>query len=108
MRSMRRVVIVLAELMQVVSLLAWTFGGAWMGGYLFDFAVEHGYLATALANDNLRIAAHITGGIVGFAVAATGAAIVFAFAQIELNTRDIARYYIERRRSEAAITRAMK
>jgi len=104
MRSMRRVVIVLAELLQVVSLLAWTFGGAWIGGYLIGFAVDHGYLATAFANENLRIAAHIA----GFAVAATGAAIVFAFAQIELNTREIARYYIERRRSEAAIMRAMK
>jgi hypothetical protein len=101
-------IIVLAEFMQVVSVIVWTFGGAWVGRCLNDVAIDHGYLATGWPKDNLQAAAYIAGGVVGFAISATGAAIVFAFAQIELNTRDIARYYIERRKSEAAIARAMK
>lgn len=108
MRSMRRMFIVLAELMQVVSVLVWTVGGAWVGRYFIDIAVAQRYFAGSWPQDNLQITAYSVGGLVGFAISATGAAIVFALAQIELNSREVARYYVERRKSEAAITRAMK
>ena len=108
MRSVRRLVIVLAELLQIVSIVIWTLGGTWAGGRLAALAIEYRYLPSTWPTDNLFHAGLIAGGIVGFAISATAAAVVFAFAQIELNTRDIARYYIERRKSEAAITRAMK
>ena len=108
MRSLRRLFIVMAEVMQVVSILAWTIGGIWAGGRLADFAIDHGYVAKAWPRDDVFNAGLVAGGVVGFAISATAAAIVFAFAQIELNTREVARYYIERRKSEAAITRAMK
>jgi hypothetical protein len=99
--------IVLAELMQLVSLVAWTTGGAWAGGRLAGMAIDLGYPALG-SNENVLTAGHVVGGVVGFALSATAAAVVFAFAQIELNTRDIARYYVERRKTEAAIERAMK
>ena len=108
MRSLRRLFIVMAELMQVVSLLAWTIGGAWAGGRLAAVAIDYGYVAGTWPRDGILNAGLVAGGVVGFAISATAAAVVFAFAQIELNTRDIARYYIERRKTEAAITRAIK
>ena len=49
MRSLRRLFIVMAELMQVVSILAWTIGGTWAGGRLADFAIDYGYVARSLA-----------------------------------------------------------
>ena len=108
MRSFRRLFIVMAEVMQVVSILAWTIGGIWAGGRLADVAINYGYVARSWPRDDVFNAGLVAGGVVGFAISATAAAIVFAFAQIELNTRDVARYYIERRKSEAAIARAMK
>ena len=108
MRSIRRLIIVLAELMQVVSLVVWTLGCAWAGSHLAVLALDQGYVPQPWTKDSVVTAGIIAGGVVGFAISATAAAIVFAFAQIELNTRDIARYYVERRKSEAAITRAMK
>jgi len=108
MRSMRRMIIVLAQVMQVLSILVCTLAGAWAGSYLADLAATQGYLRADWPADNLQIGGYILGGLVGFAISATGAAFVFALAQIELNTRDVSRYYIERRKSEAAITRAMK
>lgn len=108
MRSLRRLIIVLAELMQVVSLAAWTGGGAWVGARLTRMAIDYRYAPSSWPLDTLVNTGIAAGGLAGFAIAATAAAVVFALAQIELNTRDIARYYIERRRSEAAIMRAMK
>ena len=102
MRSFRRLFIVMAEVMQVVSILAWTIGGIWAGGRLADFAIDYGYVAKTWPRDDVFNAGLVAGGVVGFAISATAAAIVFAFAQIELNTRDVARYYIERRKSEMA------
>ena len=108
MRSLRRSIIVLAELMQVFSLFLWTAGGAWGGARLARLAFEYDYLRNTLPLDSVINVGAVLGGVAGFAISATAAALVFAFAQIEANTREVARYYAERRKSEAAIDRVMK
>jgi hypothetical protein len=65
------------------------------------------FLTTNFPPETLFDAGRVLGGIVGFAIAATGAAVVFAIAQIEINAREVGRYYADRRKSEAAIERAM-
>ena len=70
-------------------------------------AIDSEYVARNIPEDTILNAGIVGGAFVGFAIAATAAALVFAFAQIEINTREMARYYVARRRSEAAIQRAM-
>jgi hypothetical protein len=108
MRPLRRLIIIVAEWMQVISLLAWTIGAAWAGGHLANMAIDQGYIAKAWPTEIVLNTGIVIGAVLGFAISSTAAAIVFSFAQIELNTRDIARYYVERRKTEAAIERAMK
>ena len=107
MRSFRRFFIVLAELVQVFSLLLWTIGGAWGGARVARVAFDYGYLWN-LPQDNALHVGMVLGGLIGFVISATAAAIVFAFAQIELNTRVVARYYAERTKTERAIDRVVK
>ena len=108
MRSFRRFFIILAELMQVCSLLLWTIGGAWGGARVARIAFDYGYLQNLLPLDSALNAGVVLGGLIGFVISATAAAIVFAFAQIELNTRAVARYYAERTKTERAIDRVVK
>ena len=108
MRSLRRLIIALAELVQVLSLLLWTIGGAWGGGRVARIIFDYGYLRNTLPLDSAINAGLVLGGIVGFVLSATAAALVFAFAQIEVNTREVARYYEKRRKSETVIDRVVK
>jgi len=108
MRSFRRLFIILAEITQIVSLIVWTVGGTWAGARATRVALEYGYFRDLLPSQTALNVGAAIGGLIGFAAAATAAAVVFAFAQIEVNTREIARYYAERRRHEAAIDKAVR
>ena len=108
MRPLRRFIIALAEILQVLSLLLWTSGGAWGGMRAARIAFEYGYLRnTAITLETATDAGLVLGGLIGFVLSVTAAALVFTFAQIEVNTREVARYYMERRKSEAAINRVV-
>ena len=107
MRPFRRFIIVIAELMQVFSLLLWTAGGIWGGSRAARIVLDSGYLRDFLTADNAPVVGAVVGGLAGLVISATAAAIVFSFAQIEVNTREVARYYMERRKSEAMINRAI-
>jgi hypothetical protein len=108
MRPLRKLIIGLAEMMQVVSLLVWTIGGAWGGARAVTVAVDAGYFHNVIPLESGQTVGIVLGGLVGFAISATAAAVVFAFAQIEANTREVARYYSERRKAEAAIAHGMQ
>ncbi len=108
MRSLRRLIIVLAEIVQVFSLILWTVGGGWAGARGARIAFDYGHLTDILPLDRAIDAGMALGAFVGFVISATVAALVFAFAQIEVNTRELARYYMDRRKNQAAIDRAMK
>ena len=108
MRSLRRLIIVLAEIVQVFSLILWTVGGGWAGARGAQIAFDYGHLTDILPLARAIDVGMALGAFIGFVISATAAALVFAFAQIEVNTREVAHYYMDRRKNQAAIDRAMK
>lgn len=79
----RRFVIGLAELLQVLCIVAMTLGGAAAGLGAATLMADHmGRSAETIGDIGMA-----AGGLVGFVVSVTVAAILFAFAETARNTR---------------------
>lgn len=90
MTSFRRFVIVIAEVMQILSMLVVTLYGGVIGAYSGSvFGLSTGVRIEGLGEVASvgGVVGFCMGALVGFFLSATAAAILFAFVQIERNTR---------------------
>jgi hypothetical protein len=103
MTSFRRLVMGVAEFLLVVSMLVITFAFGVMGGalgnaYFFDLnstLVHFGSLGTTSLG---AVVGFFLGALIGFTLTCSSAAVVFAIAQIERNTRPIEGEYLPDRK----------
>ncbi len=104
MRPIRRLIIVITELALLPFVAVCVAAGAWFGTWFAPTLAERVHFTGAPRA--IIEAAPFAGAIAGFIVSMIIAAAVVALAQIERNTWEVARYYRERRKIEAAIDRA--
>jgi hypothetical protein len=104
MRPLRRLIIVVTELALLPFVIVCVAAGAWLGTWVAPSLAEKIHVTGAPRA--IIEAAPFAGAFAGFMVSMIAAAAIVALAQIERNTFDVARYYRERRKIEAAIDRA--
>jgi hypothetical protein len=104
MRPLRRLIIVVTELALVPFVIVCVATGAWLGTWAAPTLAEK--IRVTGAPRAIIEAGPFAGALAGFIVSMIVAAAVVALAQIERNTFEVARYYRERRKIEAAIDRA--